>query len=102
MEKLVKVCRVTDLKLEEKIAITTSDESILVVNHEGRFYALSNLCTHEKVELVNGFLIEDSIVCPAHLSKFNLGSGEVLNPPAVMQLKTYEIVLQNDEVDIKL
>ena len=102
MDKLARVCRVSELELEGKIAITVSDESILVVNHGGRFYALSNLCTHEKVELVNGFIIEDAIVCPAHLSQFSLETGEVLNPPATMPLKTYEVIVQDGEVSVKL
>jgi 3-phenylpropionate/trans-cinnamate dioxygenase ferredoxin subunit len=102
MDKLAKVCKVSELELDGKIAIAISDQSILVVNHGGRFYALSNLCTHEKVELVNGFIIEDAIVCPAHLSKFSLKTGEVLNAPATMPLKTYETIVQDGEVNVKL
>jgi nitrite reductase/ring-hydroxylating ferredoxin subunit len=102
MPRAVKVCRVTDLSPEEKIALTISGESILVVNYEGAFYAVSNICTHEHVELVSGFLIDDSIVCPAHLSRFRLKTGDVLNPPALLPLKTYRTVVEDGEVFLEV
>ena len=94
----VKVARASDLKPEEKMVITVSDENILVLNHGGRFYAMSSVCTHEKVELVDGFLLEDSIVCPAHLSEFSLETGAVLNPPATVPLKTYDVKIEGEEI----
>jgi 3-phenylpropionate/trans-cinnamate dioxygenase ferredoxin subunit len=101
LERVVTVCNVSDLREGEKIAVSVSGESILVVNHGGKFYAVSNICTHERVELVNGFLIEDSIVCPAHLSEFSLETGQVINPPATIPLKTYRVIVQNDEVRVE-
>jgi len=102
MTRVVKVCRVSDLAPGEKMALNVSGEDILLVNYNGKFYGVSNVCTHEHVELVNGFLIDDSIVCPAHLSAFLLETGEVFNPPAILPLKTYKTSIQNDEVCIEV
>jgi 3-phenylpropionate/trans-cinnamate dioxygenase ferredoxin component len=85
-----------------KLAVNVSGESILVVNYGGTFYAVSNICTHEHVELVDGFLIDDSIVCPAHLSQFRLETGEVLSPPALIPLKTYRTKVDVGEVFVEL
>jgi 3-phenylpropionate/trans-cinnamate dioxygenase ferredoxin subunit len=93
---------VSDLKPEEKLARTVSGANILVVNHNGRLYAVSNICTHENVELVEGFLTEDAIVCPAHLSQFSLETGAVLSPPATIPLRTYEVIVEDDEVTVML
>ena len=92
------VCRVSDLRDGEKVAVDVSGASILVANLNGRFYAVSNICTHERVELVHGFVIEDGIVCPAHFSRFSLKTGEVVNPPAMIPLKTYKVVVQDGQL----
>ena len=83
------------------MAVEISGKSVLLVNCNGKFCALSNLCTHEQVELANGFLLDDEIVCSAHLSRFKLETGEVLNPPATIPLDTYKTLVQNDEVFIE-
>ena len=48
---------------------------------------MSGICTHEETDLGLGFVIEDRIVCPLHLSQFELKSGPAVNPPATVPLK---------------
>jgi 3-phenylpropionate/trans-cinnamate dioxygenase ferredoxin subunit len=83
------------------MTVEVSGKSVLLVNCNGKFYAVSNLCTHEQVELVNGFLLDDEIVCSAHLSRFKLETGEVLNPPATIPLDTHRTLARNDEVFVE-
>jgi nitrite reductase/ring-hydroxylating ferredoxin subunit len=102
MANLVRVCSISELQPGDKTAIQEEGRSILVANVDGKFYAVSNICTHEYAELVNGFLMEDVITCPLHLSRFRLETGEVLNPPATKPLRTYRVVLQGDDVYLEL
>lgn len=102
MGQIVRVCKASDLQAGEKAVFEVSGQSILLVNLDGRFYAVSDLCTHEHVELVNGFLLNEEIVCPAHLSRFRLEDGAVANPPAAVPLKTYKTLVEDDEVSVEL
>jgi nitrite reductase/ring-hydroxylating ferredoxin subunit len=102
MAKLVHVCDLEELQPGDKQAIRADGENILVANIDGKVYAVSNICTHEYAELVNGFLIEDTITCPLHLSRFNLQTGEALNPPATQPLKTYKIVVKENGVYVEV
>lgn len=102
MAKLFHVCNLGELQPGDKKPITADGESILVANIDGKIYAVSNICTHEYAELVNGFLIEDAITCPLHLSRFKLETGEVLNPPATKPLKTYKVVVQENGVYVEV
>lgn len=102
MADLVRVCSVYELQPGHKTAIQAKGESILVANVGGNIYAVSNICTHEYAELVNGFLIEDTITCPLHLSRFRLETGEVVNSPATKPLKTYKVVLKGNDIFVEL
>jgi len=102
MSELVRVCSVHELQPGDKTVIHAKGESILVVNLSANIYAVSNICTHEYAELVNGFLLEDTITCPLHLSRFRLETGEVLNPPATRPLKTYKVILKGNDIFIEV
>ena len=102
MPDKVRVCGISELQPGDKIAIETKGVSILVVNVDGKFYAVSNICTHEYAELVNGIIIDDEITCPLHLSRFKLASGEVLNPPATEPLRTYKVVLDWKDIFVEI
>lgn len=102
MSKLVDICDLAELQPGDKRAVMIDSENVLVVNADGRIYAVQNICTHEYAELANGFLIGDAITCPLHLSRFKLETGEVQNPPATKPLKTYKVVVKESKVYVEL
>ncbi|MDW8084418.1 MAG: non-heme iron oxygenase ferredoxin subunit [Candidatus Caldarchaeum sp.] len=102
MPNLLKVCRSSDLTEGDSKVITYQDEQILVLRHAGKVYAVSNICTHDYAELVNGLVFDKTITCPVHLSRFKLETGEVLNPPATKPLKTYPIHVVEDEIFVEV
>ena len=102
MANVIHVCNLGELQPGDKRAITVDNASILVANVDGKFYAVSNICTHEYAELVNGFLSEDTITCPLHLSRFRLGNGEAVNPPARQPLKTFKVIIQENRVCVEV
>ncbi|MEY4389166.1 MAG: hypothetical protein RLZZ432_885 [Chloroflexota bacterium] len=69
---------------------------VLVVHRAGRLYAVGGVCTHEYCELDRGFVAPPAaaratVTCPLHLSRFDLESGEPLDPPAEEPLVTYPV-----------
>jgi 3-phenylpropionate/trans-cinnamate dioxygenase ferredoxin subunit/naphthalene 1,2-dioxygenase system ferredoxin subunit len=64
--------------------------------------ALSGTCTHEDADLGLGFIIEDRVVCPLHLSQFDLRTGQVLNPPATVPLRTFNAKIENGMVFVEV
>lgn len=72
--------------------------SILMVNLDGNFYALSNLCTHSRCYLHNGKLKGHVIVCPCHAAQFDVTTGAVLAPPAKEPLPTYPVKIEGNSI----
>jgi len=98
MGRLVRVSSLSELQPGDKKAVKVDGETVLLVNVERKIYAVSDICTHEYAELVNGFLMEDIITCPLHLSRFKVDTGEALSPPATKPLKTYKVILQGADI----
>ena len=73
-------------------------EPVLVVNVAGTLRAVAGVCTHEYFELDKGFLTGDSITCALHLSRFDLFSGEPLDPPADEPLEVYPVAVADGRI----
>jgi nitrite reductase/ring-hydroxylating ferredoxin subunit len=72
-------------------AMDVDGTRVLLARVEGKVYATSATCTHEEADLGIGFLVEDRVVCPLHLSQFDLKTGQVANPPAAIPLKVFNV-----------
>lgn len=77
-------------------------KKILIANLGGKIYATDRICTHEEADLSSGFLSEEGIRCPLHLSVFNLENGVPQNPPAEAPLKTYNIKIDQNEIYVEV
>jgi len=42
------------------------------------------------------------IECPLHAARFDIRTGKVLDPPATDDLKTYQVRLVGDEIQVML
>ncbi len=75
---------------------------ILLVNLEGVVRAYQGICSHEYFELDKGFLTGDSLTCALHLSRFDLLTGDALDPPAELPLAMYPVVVEDGRVVLEL
>ena len=77
-------------------------DPVLVVNVEGAFHAVQGICSHEYFELDKGFLTDSSLTCALHLSRFDLESGEALDPPADEPLAVYPVGVADGRLLVEL
>jgi 3-phenylpropionate/trans-cinnamate dioxygenase ferredoxin component len=66
---------------------------IAVARVDGRFYAFDDLCAcaDRPCPLSGGLLTGTTIMCQCHGSRFDIGTGAVLNGPANRALNVYEV-----------
>ena len=75
---------------------------IILANIGGEVYAVSGVCTHEETDLGTGFMLEERVICPLHLSQFDLRTGEVLNPPATVPLTKFNVKIDGDGIFVEV
>ena len=102
MTRRVDVAALADVAPGTMLRVQVDSTDILLVNLEGRVRAMQGICSHEYFELDHGFLTGDSLTCALHLSRFDLLTGEALDPPAEMPLAMYPAVVEDGRIILEL
>jgi 3-phenylpropionate/trans-cinnamate dioxygenase ferredoxin subunit len=76
-------------------------EPLLILNVAGIVRAVQGICSHEYFELDRGFLTAGSLTCALHLSRFDLVSGEPLDPPADEPLVVYPVTIEAGRIIVE-
>jgi 3-phenylpropionate/trans-cinnamate dioxygenase ferredoxin subunit len=84
-----------------RMAWVDGTEPLLLVNVAGTVRAVQGICSHEYFELDRGFLTAGSLTCALHLSRFDLVSGEPLDPPADEPLVVYPVTIEAGRIIVE-
>jgi|SRR5579872_7108307 len=99
---VVRVCAQADIAPESVKAFEVGDLRLAVYNIDGKFYVTDDECTHASASLADGILDGDIIECSLHFGAFHVPTGEVRSPPCSLALRTYQVVLQGDDIFVDL
>lgn len=75
--KFIKAANVGDIKEGEIKRVELDGNTIVIVNLDGEYYAISDTCSHEEASLSEGELDGNVITCPKHGSRFDVKTGRV-------------------------
>ena len=102
MTEWIKACNLNQVDDGQLYGFDYKDKRILLANLKGKIYATDLICTHAEADLSTGFLTDEGVRCPLHLSVFDLESGKPQNPPAEEALKTYNVKLEENEIFVEV
>jgi naphthalene 1,2-dioxygenase system ferredoxin subunit len=91
-----------DLTPGEVIGVEVGGRSIAIYDSDGNLFATDNVCTHAYACLSDGWLDGVTIECPLHAARFDIRTGQVLDPPATEDLKTYPVRVAGEEIQVRL
>jgi nitrite reductase/ring-hydroxylating ferredoxin subunit len=94
--------KVADLAEGSISTVDLNGNHILLSKIGGEVFAVGGTCTHEETDLGLGFVMEDRVVCPLHLSQFELKTGQVVNPPATVPLQRFNTEVSGDTIFIEV
>jgi 3-phenylpropionate/trans-cinnamate dioxygenase ferredoxin subunit len=102
MSVFVRVGRADEIRPGEKRVVFVEGTPLVVVNLDGRFYALEDVCTHDGGPLGDGELKDDRLQCPRHGAQFDVVTGAALTLPAFEPVPTYEVQIRDGEILVEL
>lgn len=103
MPQWIRACATTDIDQEDLIRFD-HDGATYAIYHspDGTFFATAGRCTHEDVHLADGLVMDYLIECPKHNGQFDYRTGEAKRAPACVNLKTFKVRVEGDQVFIEL
>jgi 3-phenylpropionate/trans-cinnamate dioxygenase ferredoxin component len=96
------VATMKDLPPGSACAVEVAGRAIGLFNVDGVIYAIDNICTHDSAPLSEGVVSDGCVVCPWHGAQFELATGQALTPPAVEDVRSYEVVVSGDNVSVEI
>ena len=98
-DRWIRVCRFEDISPEDVIRFDHNGRTFAIYRTSNdRCFATDGLCTHAKVHLADGFVMDHLIECPKHNGRFDFTTGEAQGAPACINLKTYAVKVENGDV----
>lgn len=98
----VRAASVKDVNDGEILSVDLEGKEMMLIKKNNEVHALDRICTHELADLSLGFLGENYVTCPLHLSQFELKTGKALNPPAERPLKSYKVKIEENAIYVLL
>ncbi|MCJ2177617.1 Rieske (2Fe-2S) protein [Novosphingobium album (ex Hu et al. 2023)] len=96
----VAAAKVDEIPAGGKKVVEINGVSVVVVNTKDRIFAVRNLCSHAHETLECGRVRAGWISCPVHGARFDLETGNPMNPPATMPIETYEVRIEGDTIEV--
>lgn len=99
-KSFVAVAKLEDVPAGTKKVVEANDVEIVLCHTADRFFAVENLCSHAHEKLDCGKMKNGWISCPVHGARFDLETGEPMNPPATMPVRVYEVRVVGDTIEV--
>ncbi len=96
------VAKVGEIEEDEAIQVTIGEFVLAIFNHGGKFYATDDTCTHAFASLADGFIEDGCVECPIHAARFELATGKAMAPPADVDIKTYPVRVEGEDIYVEL
>ncbi|MFC5758130.1 non-heme iron oxygenase ferredoxin subunit [Rhizobium sp. GCM10022189] len=98
----IRLCSTDDVDWDSAIRVEEGDLTLAVFNVNGTFYVTDDLCTHGPGSLSEGYLDGHNVECDFHNGQFDVRTGEVVAPPCMIPIKTYRVIVENNDVLIEV
>lgn len=101
-ERKIPVCKLADVQEGNLKEIGIGSKRFLICKVLGRIYCVSAKCPHEAGSLTSGFLNGFHIVCPLHGAEFDVRTGQLVSPPGLKSISSYEVSEKDGMVVVNL
>ncbi len=101
-DSIVTLGPTTDIPENSVKRFELGNHALAVYNVGGVFYATDDECTHGAANLSDGMLEDDIIECTMHFGAFNCRTGEAVQAPCSIPLRTYKVVVQDGKILVDL
>ncbi len=90
-----------DLPDDSPTGVEAEGRQIMLYRHQGRLYAIDNICSHAGGLLSRGPVADLTVTCPLHGSRFALADGWVSRGPASQPQPVLPTRIRNGWIEVR-
>lgn len=94
----VRVAPASRILEDSAIAVRAGDRPVCLVRTRQKLSAVLDECSHGEVPLSDGEVMDGTIECWLHGSRFDLTTGRPLTPPATRPVPAFPVRVVGDDV----
>ena len=98
MEKFVRVAATSDIPMGGLKGFEVGHSRFVIAHTAEGFFAVADECTHDSAPISSGRVRGNEIMCTRHGARFDLKTGAVTAPPAVVPIDTLTIKVDKDDI----
>ena len=103
MTNWIEACAADAVNNEDVIRFDHGGQTFAIYRSpDDKYYATDGLCTHEKIHLCDGLVMDNTIECPMHNGRFDYTTGQAKGAPCIINLKSYPTKVEGGKVFIAL
>lgn len=100
--EFIAVANAGELPPGERLFLDIDDEPIVIINIDGRYFAIADVCSHDGGPIGEGEIDDCEIRCPRHGALFDIRDGRALSLPAVEDIPAYPVRVVDGKIEIGL
>ena len=102
-EMWIDACAASEIEPEDVLRFDHADRTFAIYRSpDDRYFATEGFCTHAKVHLAGGLVMDNIIECPKHNGRFNYMTGQAQGAPACIDLRTYPVKVESGRVFVRI
>ena len=102
IDPYIYVAKVAEVPPGTTMPFQVSGRDILICHTKQEFFAVENQCSHARSKLEGGRLRAYRLICPLHGAAFDVRDGAAKGKPATLPIKTYELRVVDDRIEIRI
>ncbi len=95
MSNKIPIAREDALPPGSRLHFDLEEESAILLNIDGKYYCIADLCTHDGGPLEDGDVLDFQIECPRHGARFDIRTGKVTRLPATDPIPVYPVSIED-------
>src|SRR5262245_996286 len=100
-EDFVEVAKTSDLASGQMKFVAADGIRLMLATVDGSFYALRDVCGHQRAPLSRGRLDGCLVECPLHFATFDVRTGKFVDGPSSADVPAYEVRIEGDTVLVR-
>jgi 3-phenylpropionate/trans-cinnamate dioxygenase ferredoxin component len=95
----VEACSADDIEEQDVIRFDYGGRTFAIYRSpEDEYFATDGICTHEHAYLTDGLVMDNIIECPKHNGRFDYKTGQAKGAPVCLDLRIYQVKVENGKV----